>query len=171
LDFSAQLLAEAALSVPENLDATFLQADLSIPDWDIKIPKITFDIILAFAVLHHLPGAQLHRSVLEKIHDLLDPEGHFIHSEWQFMNSPRLRARVQPWETIGLTASDTDRGDYLLDWRHGGYGLRYVHHFDKGELATLAKDTGFTILNTFFADGEGGRLGLYQTWEKATDNT
>jgi len=146
LDFSVQLLAEASLSVPETLDATFLQADLSIPDWDKKIPKTTFDIILAFAVLHHLPGPQLHRSVLAKIRDLLEPEGLFIHSEWQFINSPRLRARVQPWETIGLTPSDTDRGDYLLDWRHGGYGLRYVHHFDEGELASLAKDTGFTIL-------------------------
>ena len=171
LDFSAQLLAEGALSVPENLDATFLQADLSVPDWDKKIPKTTFDIILAFAVLHHLPGAQLHHSVLAKIRVLLEPQGRFIHSEWQFMNSPRLRARVQPWETIGLTASDTDRGDYLLDWRHGGYGLRYVHHFDQSELAALAINTGFTILNTNFADGEGGRLGLYQTWEKAADFT
>jgi len=169
LDFSAQLLAEASLSVPEKLDSTFLQADLSLPDWETKIPKTTFTTILAFAVLHHLPGAQLHRSVLAKIRTLLEPQGRFIHSEWQFMNSPRLRARVQPWETIGMTASDTERGDYLLDWRHGGYGLRYVHHFDKDELAALAKDTGFTILNTIFADGEGGRLGLYQTWEKTID--
>jgi SAM-dependent methyltransferase len=166
LDFSAHLLAEAVSSVPETLDAAFLQADLSSQDWEIIIPRTTFNVILAFSVLHHLPGAHLHRSVLAKIRGLLEPDGHFIHSEWQFMNSPRLRARIQPWETIGLTASDVDPEDYLLDWRDGGYGLRYVHHFDKDELATLAEDTGFTILKTSFADGEGGKLGLYQTWEK-----
>ena len=170
LDFSLPLLDEAVQSISEGLEATFLQADLSIPDWDSSIPKITIDITLAFAVLHHLPGEQLHKQVLTKIHTLLEPEGRFIHSEWQFMNSPRLRGRVQPWETIGLTNSDVDRGDYLLDWRHGGYGLRYVHHFDKNELTTLAEETGFTILNTFFAVGEGGRLGLYQIWEKISKN-
>jgi trans-aconitate methyltransferase len=166
LDFSAQLLDDAASSVPEKLDAAFIKADLSSQDWEIKIPKVTYHLILAFAVLHHLPGAHLHRSILGKIRNLLEPDGHFIHSEWQFMNSPRLRARIQPWETIGLTASDVDRGDYLLDWRQGGYGLRYVHHFDMNELAALAEDTGFTILETSFADGEGGILGLYQTWKK-----
>ena len=169
VDFSVHLLAEAALSVSETLDAAFLQADLSNPDWEKNIPILSFDLILAFAVLHHLPGSQLHRSVLAKIRGLLKPEGHFIHSEWQFKNSPRLRARVQPWETIGLTASDIDRGDYLLDWRQGGYGLRYVHQFENDELANLAADTGFTILNTNFSDGEGGKLGLYQIWERAAD--
>lgn len=167
LDFNLQLLTEAAQSVPENLKATFLQVDISLPEWDANIPKVTIDVIMAFAVLHHLPGEQLHKTILSKVHTLLQPEGRFLHSEWQFMNSPRLRARVQPWETIGLSTSDVDQGDYLLDWRLGGYGLRYVHHFEEKELTILAKDTGFTISNTFYSDGEGGRLGLYQIWEKA----
>jgi trans-aconitate methyltransferase len=171
LDFSVQLLAEAVQSVRESLDATFLQADLSTPEWDAHIPKITIDITLAFAVLHHLPGDQLQKRVLLKVHKLLIPGGRFIHSEWQFMNSPRLRARVQPWHTIGLTKSEVDNQDYLLDWRHGGYGLRYVHHFDEKELAILADETRFVILDTFYADGDGGRLGLYQVWEKVSNNT
>lgn len=166
LDFNLQMLAEADQSVPENLETFFLQADLSLPDWDANIPEVTIDVAIAFAVLHHLPGEQIHKHILRKIHVLLQPEGHFLHSEWQFMNSPRLRVRVQPWETIGLTRSDVDQGDYLLDWRLGGYGLRYVHHFEERELATLAKNTGFTISDTFYADGEGGRLGLYQIWKK-----
>jgi SAM-dependent methyltransferase len=170
LDFSAKLLAEAVQSVPESLEATFLQADLGDPEWDSNIPEITIDVTLAFAVLHHLPGDHLHKHTLSKIHTLLEPEGCFIHSVWQFMNSPRLRVRVQPWESIGLTKGDVDQGDYLLDWRFGGYGLRYVHQFDERELASLAEDTSFTILNTFYSDGEGGRLGLYQIWEKTSKN-
>ncbi|HNT25279.1 MAG TPA: hypothetical protein PKM21_12980, partial [Anaerolineales bacterium] len=55
-------------------------------------------------------------------------------------------------------------GDYLLDWRQGGRGLRYVHAFGPAELARLAEQTGFVSLESFYSDGEGGRLGLYQVW-------
>jgi hypothetical protein len=32
---------------------------------------------------------------------------------------------------VGLSANDVDPGDYLLDWRSGGEGLRYIHHFSE----------------------------------------
>jgi hypothetical protein len=60
-----------------------------------------------------------------------------------------------------------DPGDALLDWRSGGLGLRYVHHFTPDELSDLARDAGFSLEETFWSDGEGGRLGLYQVWRSA----
>ena len=92
--------------------------------------------------------------------------GRLIHSEWQFLDSPRLRARIQPWESIGLSPADLDPGDHLLDWRSGGNGLRYVHHFSEEELAALAEESGFRVVESFRSDGENGRLGLYQVWER-----
>lgn len=168
LDFSAELLVEA---VGRNVISPykFIQLDLSSPDWDAAICNLQFDVVLAFAVLHHLPGADLRLQVLRKIRPLLSPAGRFIHSEWQFLDSPRLRARIQPWETVGLTAAEVERGDYSLDWRSGGQGLRYVHHFSIEELAALAEETGFTIVETFFSDGEGGKLGVYQVWRPVHD--
>jgi hypothetical protein len=59
-----------------------------------------------------------------------------------------------------------DPGDYLLDWRQGGRGLRYVHHFSPPELTSLAQMTGFKVVESFSSDGEGGNLGLYQVWQK-----
>ena len=82
------------------------------------------------------------------------------------MVSPRLQARVVPWEAIGLSQEEVEPGDYLLDWRRGGIGLRYVHHFNEEELQNLATKAGYQIVETFYSDGEGGRLGLYQVWEK-----
>ena len=70
------------------------------------------------------------------------------------------------WERIGLTATDVDAGDYLLDWRRGGEELRYVHQFSEEELSALATESGFEVAETFYSDGEGGRLGLYQVWKK-----
>ena len=133
LDFSEGLLSVARQGLPENF--TFLQADLSSPGWDEALQRRTFSFVLAFAVLHHLPGQALRRRLLSTVRARLPGGGRLIHSEWQFLHSPRLRARLQPWETIGLAADQVDEGDYLLDWRAGGSGLRYAHHFSEAELA------------------------------------
>jgi tRNA (uracil-5-)-methyltransferase TRM9 len=170
LDASSALLEEARKKIDLVTNLRFILTDLSSPDWDKKIDLSTklsdgyFDIVLAFAVLHHLPGSDLRRRVLEKAGRLIRSDGYFIHSEWQFLNSPRMLKRIQPWETIGLTNQEVDPGDYLLDWRRGGYSLRYVHAFTQAELSSLARESSFDIMETFLSDGENGRQGLYQIW-------
>lgn len=170
LDFSLPLLEVARLGW-EDAPATFLRADLMTPDWDKKIVatlKRPFDLVTAFATLHHIPGRETRLSILKKVHALLRPGGRFIHSEWQFLSSDKLKGRVQPWAEAGLTEADVDPGDYLLDWRGGGRGLRYVHHYDEAELDSLAEATGFRVRAAFRSDGENSQLGLYQVWEKIT---
>jgi tRNA (uracil-5-)-methyltransferase TRM9 len=119
---------------------------------------------VAFAVLHHLPGFPLRLRLLNEIYQLLSPEGQFIHSDWQFHNNPKLTERIQPWSMAGLDDAQVDAGDYLLDWRHGGRGLRYVHQFDEVELSALAEKSHFQIGKTFYSDGGNGKSGLYQVW-------
>jgi len=168
VDFSLSLL-EVARHGWEDAPATFVRADLSAVDWDKKIIASMpgpFDLVTAFATLHHIPGAEMRLNILNKIHALLRPGGRLIHSEWQFLNSEKLSGRIQPWSEVRLSPEDVDPGDYLLDWRGGGRGLRYVHHFDEAELEALAAAGGFRVCNAFFSDGENGRLGLYQDWEK-----
>ncbi len=173
LDFSAGLLDEARRSLPPlpaGLRIAFQQADLSDPKWFELLSGRKFKGILCFAALHHLPGEALRTQVLKAVHSLLEPGGLFIHSEWQFQNSPKLLERVVGWSTVGLNESDLEPGDTLLDWRHAlpgqadRTGLRYVHRFDPSELERLAKASGFSISETFESDGQGGRLGLYQVW-------
>jgi len=126
-----------------------------------------FDIVFSFATLHHIPSQKLRRGILKMVHDLLPTGGRFTHSNWQFLNSSRLRSRVREWGEAGLTESDVDENDYLLDWRSGGTGLRYVHHFSEDELSVLAESSGFDIVETFYSDGKEGNLGMYQTWVAA----
>jgi SAM-dependent methyltransferase len=159
LDFSLPLL-EAARGLPDNY--RFAAVDLAGGEWGQEPCSLVF----CFAALHHIPGTQLRLSIVKKVRALLPPGGHFIHSNWQFLNSARLRARIQPWDRAGLSDRDVDPGDFLLDWRNGGQGLRYVHHFSEEELAGLAAQTGFVVRESFLSDGETGRLGLYQIWEK-----
>ncbi|HEX2981150.1 MAG TPA: hypothetical protein VHO48_12855 [Anaerolineaceae bacterium] len=84
----------------------------------------------------------------------------------QPLNSPRLAARVLPWSTVQIDPAALDPGDMLLDWRAGGQGLRYVHHFTEAELKDLGEAGGFQVIDGFYSDGENDRLGLYQVWQR-----
>jgi SAM-dependent methyltransferase len=194
LDFSPPLLQDAEQQ-PEGFSIKFLLSDLTSSDWasnpstSSPVPAVhrpafgaglaqagqrlptfnlqpaTFNLIFAFAVLHHIPSHALRLGILQKVRGLLAPGGKFVHSHWQFRNSEKLTARIQPWERAQLTAADVDPGDTLLDWRSEGHGLRYVHHFSEQELSELASQSGFSVVESFLSDGANGKLGLYQTWE------
>lgn len=169
LDFSEALLDVAKKSAWNAPHIAYARADLADSSWDSILPPTQFNMIFSFAAFHHLPGDELRRATFEKIAQRLQPGGKFIHSHWQFLNSAKLCARVQPWDVIGLNKAQLDEGDYLLDWRRGGYGLRYVHHTHVDTLDALAAQTGFRVLESFYSDGADGNLGLYQVWEKLTE--
>jgi SAM-dependent methyltransferase len=166
VDFSLPLLRDAEVQA-KGFFARFMQADLT------QLPAIGhqlsvaegWSVVLAFAVLHHIPSAQIRMDLLRVVHELLKADGIFVHSNWQFLNSEKLKARIQDWSKVGLSPRDVDTNDYLLDWRRGGQGLRYVHHFEEQELNDLARSCHFLVVDTFYSDGEDGNLGLYQVWK------
>jgi SAM-dependent methyltransferase len=165
VDFSLSLLRDADAQ-PEGFSARFMAADLTklANAGKALLANGNWAVVTAFAVLHHIPSAELRLDILRVVHQLLKEDGIFLHSNWQFLNSEKLKARIQPWQAVGLDDSDVDPEDYLLDWRSGGKGLRYVHHFDEQELGDLAEESNFTVVDTFYSDGETGDLGLYQIW-------
>lgn len=167
VDFSLPLLRDAE-SYAGGFSATFKEVDLTQLSAfsDQLLVSGHWSLITAFATLHHIPSCELRIGVLGTVYSLLQPEGLFIHSNWQFLNSDKLKARIQPWEAAAIDGSEVDAGDYLLDWRSGGSGLRYVHHFDEAELSDLAQATGFQVRDVFHSDGETGNLGLYEVWQK-----
>ncbi|MCJ7694377.1 MAG: class I SAM-dependent methyltransferase [Anaerolineaceae bacterium] len=172
VDFSIDLLEIAReLNKPlRNIDMKFEQFELSNPDWSQQFEPDSFDLITSFATLHHIPGKALHLQFLKQVLNLLKPDGKFLFSVWQFLNSERLQKRVLPWETVGLNQNDLEPGDTLLDWRaehtHKQIGHRYVHLFNELELTDLAEKSGFKCLSQFYSDGREGNLALYQEWVK-----
>lgn len=177
IDFSTPLLEEAAALLNEmpahaGLKVAFKQVNLAAEGWANELIGRLFDGIVSFATLHHIPGAEYRLNMLKQAGLLLKPGGLFILSVWQFQHSPKLMARVQPWEKAGLGVDEVEAGDTLLDWRHPGEepdkgpGLRYVHLFSREELKMLAGGAGFEISAEFESDGQGEKLGLYQVWRK-----
>jgi SAM-dependent methyltransferase len=174
LDFSLPLLDEARQSskdLRQDLEVRFHQADLAQLDWVTGLSGQHLDGALSFAALHHIPGFETRLGILRAVRSLLPPGALFIHSEWQFQNSPKLLARRQPWSLVDLNPADLDEGDTLLDWRYAlpnqaeQTGLRYVHLFSREELQELSEKAGFKIQDEFESDGDGGRLSLYQFWQ------
>jgi SAM-dependent methyltransferase len=169
VDFSLPLLGEAqgrshkASMEFREMDVTRLSDHLEI-FIDPVAPAGGWEVITLFAVLHHIPSSGLRTALLQVVRRLIKDNGRVILSNWQFLHSARLRSRIQPWERAGLSKAEVDEGDYLLDWRSGGKGLRYVHHFSAEELSGLAAQAGMRVSESFLSDGENGRLGLYQIW-------
>jgi SAM-dependent methyltransferase len=189
VDFSAEMLALARQSVEEAddhpIEAHFVLADLLDPAWAAQVKKSNltpsiplstknvwrggspnpdvglYDWILLRAVLHHVPGYGNRVAILAQAATLLAPGGRLATANWQFLNIPRLRRRILPWDTIGLTPEDVEANDYLLDWRREGHGLRYVHLVDEAETRSLAQDAGVSIQSLYRADGHTNDLTLY----------
>jgi 2-polyprenyl-3-methyl-5-hydroxy-6-metoxy-1,4-benzoquinol methylase len=165
VDFSLPLLRDAQ-SAPE---VSFREVDLAQLSTFTEQLSIEggWDVITMFATLHHIPSREMRLDILKTTCKLLKPNGKFILSNWQFLNSEKLKSRIQVWDKAGINEIDVDEGDYLLDWRSGGEGLRYAHHFSAQELLGLAEQVEMRVIDSFSSDGDGGNLGLYQVWERA----
>jgi SAM-dependent methyltransferase len=186
LDFSQVLLKEAELRAIEIKKAgkeVWLQcANISDGEWGSVLSTLSkkadgfpekFDGVMSFATIHHIPGFYNRLVFFQQAHQWLKPEGIVLLSCWQFQNSPKLVSRIQPWSMAAIDPDQLEPGDTLLDWRaiapgqNQKAGLRYVHLLSREELAKLAEESGFEVIQTFESDGEGGRLGLYQVWKAA----
>ena len=176
LDFSGPLLTEArtltaALS-NEQLTLDYVPGDLMDPAWTDSLMGRSFDGVLAFASLHHIPGRANRLRIFRQVRELLRPGGRFIFSVWQFQNSPKLMKRVQPWSSAGIDEERLEPGDTLLDWRYAlpengeQHGLRYVHLFTEDALRRIAAEADFSGGDAFYSDGAEGNLALYMTFNR-----
>jgi alkylated DNA repair protein alkB family protein 8 len=161
-------LAHAHAERFRHVQTRFLQTNIAGPGWATRPDLATgFDAVVCLATLHHFPGYELRRSILRDLANLLATNGRLIVAAWQFLLSPRLRARQMDWAEVGLRTDDVEPGDALLPWKQGVFAIRYVHQIDAEEMRSLAQDVGLTIVASFRADGEDGDLNLYWLLEPA----
>lgn len=163
LDQNEKLLriAREAAAVSSQITAHLARADLGTPDWMTHAISAPFAACVCLAVLHHIPGAANRRRLLAECAGLLRADGVLVLSTWQFLDVPRLRARILPWESVGLNAAQVDADDYLLAWGQGAAGKRYCAWIGPDALDQLAMDVGLQRVAAHRADGREGNLNLY----------
>ncbi len=150
-----------------HVAADFRVAEITTPGWDRHLPARPFDVVVALALLHHIPSLELRRRVLMDIQALLRPGGQFVMTNWHFARNERLRKKVAEWKTVGIDESEVEPGDALLTWRRGGTGYRYCHLLTQSEVKELAASSGLTVVEQFYADAD---LNLYSVLTKPVDD-
>jgi tRNA (uracil-5-)-methyltransferase TRM9 len=134
--------ARAALS---GLEAQLEQRDIVTQPPDSG----SYDLVVLFGMLHHIPGAQHRRDVMQSLAQRVAPGGLLAFAAWRFYDYARFRERIVPWSDD----IEVERHDYLLDWRRGERALRYCHFVDDDEHAALIAATGLAEVETYRADG------------------
>jgi SAM-dependent methyltransferase len=173
LDASASMITRARALTGEREGVAFAQVDVLAEDWAAPYTD-SFGWVLAFAVLHHVPGAIGRARLVRELAACCQPGGRVAISCWRPSRSPRLLGRVAAWSEIGLTADDVDPGDLLMAWERAGQrAWRYVHEVEPLELDDIATHAGLSLVERFVADGHAGDLADYAILERTglTDNT
>ena len=166
--------ARAQASQLSNTEATFGVVDITEKGWTERLPGAVtaapgagFDCVIALAVLHHIPDFDLRARVLRGMTRTLKSEGYVIVSTWRFLAHERMRRKIVDWDVVNIDESDLDTGDYLLDWKRGGRGLRYCHMVDEVEMEALVAAAGLVVRETFRAGGREGDLSLFAILDRA----
>jgi len=176
LDAVPELIEEARDQAGSlaHTETTFLLLDVTESGWNDHLPDGTrggadrgFDCGVALAMLHHVPSFDLRARVLRDMAAVLRLQGYLIVSTWRFMSSGRMRRKIVGWNTVGIDENKLDAGDYLLDWKRGGRGLRYCHMVDEEEMEELAAASGLVVREIFRAGGREGDLSLFAILDRA----
>ncbi len=133
------------------------------------LEEATCDLVTLFGVLHHLPGFDARRQVLERAASSVAPGGLLALACWQFADAPGFEDRRLDWDLeSGIEPADLEPGDHLLRWGpHGSHARRYCHHAAASELERLVPGLPLAEVARYRSDGPGGRRNLY--WLGARD--
>jgi len=158
IDATPALIELAQAARLKHVTALFRVGDVTQRDWTRLIPEAPFDLIVALAVLHHIPSIELRTQVLRDARALLKPSGRLLMTNWKFDENTRLKKKIVPWSTVGIEEHALEPGDALIAWQRGGMGYRYVHLIAPEEMERMAQDAGLKIEKQFYADA---RMNLY----------
>ncbi|HVL88458.1 MAG TPA: class I SAM-dependent methyltransferase [Candidatus Thermoplasmatota archaeon] len=111
----------------------------------------SFDATLSIATVHVIPGRALRLRALSEMGRVLVPGGRALVTAWDA--SEARFERAAPWPGGEL-------GDLSVPWREGGESFpRYMHPYDREELAADARAAGLAI-----EDLRGAEVGGSRNW-------
>lgn len=98
----------------------------------------SFDCIVSFAVLHHIPSHEYREKFFKESYRLLEKDGFLILTVWNIWKTKKTQIN-----NFFKENTDADLGDLIMDFSQHKK-MRYVYGFKKEELEALAKKTGFS---------------------------
>lgn len=140
-----------------------------------------FDLAVTFGVLHHVPGKEQRRELLEGLAAHLAPGGFLACSIWLFGREERFRRRLAEWSSLdpdlgAVDPSQLEEGDYLLRWGlqpkapegiAGPAAVRYCHALSGAEEREWIEGLGLDLVLRYEADGRSRRLNRYLLFRRS----
>ncbi len=168
IDYTKSLLEKSESKTQPN--CRLEEADILDKDW-IKIFENSqkFDLIVLFGVMHHLYDWQTRLQLFETISDLLNPDGFFVFTTWNFASN-YLSSKITDLDSsqinqhlakYNLTKSDFGLNDYLLDWHRGKTSYRFAHDYTDVEVQNLILKSKLKFEASFLADGKDNKSNKY----------
>ncbi len=160
-------MADERLQGRACLEASTLRIDLLDGPADEMLPKGPFDLVVAFGLFHHLPGAATRRAVLTAMGERLAAHGVLALTAWRFGDSPRFTTRMLDWESHNREADraidleQLEVGDHLLLFGQQSPRPRYCHHTSDSEFESWSRTPGLREVDRFEADGRSEDLNRY----------
>lgn len=176
LDQSPELLAQAqreCRSDGENRLA-WLAYEITSQNLESDLPDEEYDLVVAFGLLHHLPGYETRRDLLQALARRVGPGGLLAFTTWRFGESERFKQKTVPWSDYNRTAQDVidsrelEPGDYLMSFGTDLETLRYCHACDDEEVESLVAALELDRVAHFKADGKSGDLNGYSVLRRST---
>lgn len=170
VDAEPALLERARRRLENQAGAEWQQADLLEEKGFAEFERSSFDLAVAFGVLHHIPGFPARARFLHELAQRLRPGGLLAVTFWQWKGDDRLERRVLPWEPtvreLGLDIDPDDRepGDALLPFGDGPDSRRFprfCHQVDDEEREQLLQPLALEEVDRYLADGADGARNLY----------
>jgi SAM-dependent methyltransferase len=159
IDYIGVDFSQGLLSYGSEGQGCFIARDLSRPESLAELGL--YDVIVCLSTIQHIPGHINRLRLVAEMRDHLQIDGRLVIANWQFLDSPRQRKKIRPWQEVGINPLDVEHNDYVLSWQRGELGLRYVAYINEHTIAELADQAGMTILTQYRSDGREGDLNLY----------
>jgi len=152
VDVSVSLLAEARRAIKDQLAVFRTGSMLSLPCDDGR-----FDVVLAIAVLHHIPSRAYRLQALKEAARVLQPGGTLFMANWALWKLDRHFRWLLLSVKDKLLGAGLDWKDLYVPWKRAQAKpvMRYYHAFTRGELARLCRAAGLEVVEQYYSkDGQ-----------------
>jgi len=162
IDNSAEMLSFCpAISHPHSIHFSHIDV-VESAHWNRSFDH-QFNLVVLMGLMHHIPSFQKRLNLITSAAQCLTSGGYLCFTTWRFDLIPRLQKRVVNLDggegrlllsELGLSRSDLEAGDALLNWVKYERAYRYSHQYSEQELAHLIKATGCTLVARYLQDGK-----------------
>lgn len=170
VDENESLLARARerLTGTQARHCELIRADVLASESADPLPHGPFDLVVAFGMLHHIPGAGLRRAFVHALAERVGEAGVLVVTAWQFADRARFASHIVSASEAppGIDTTQFEEGDHLLTFDGDLANLRYCHHCSEGELDQIEATTPLVPRRRFSADGRSGDLNRYMVFER-----